>query len=172
MLYYLAYGSNLHPLRLQERISSARLVGTVSLPGYRLAFHKRSDVDASGKASLVEAETEQVAHGAVYEIAEKQKQLLDRFEGLGVGYHERTIPLSINGGDYLCFYYMANSSHLDDSLSPLDWYKGLVITGARYHCFPLPYIRELEKVDTIRDDDRKRSRKYHVLLDQMLGSGN
>ena len=44
----LAYGSNLHPFRLTHRVPSAKLLGVVSVPGKRLAFHKRSD-DGSGK---------------------------------------------------------------------------------------------------------------------------
>ena len=38
--YYLAYGSNLHPFRLSQRIAVKRLVATVSLNGFRLYFHK------------------------------------------------------------------------------------------------------------------------------------
>lgn len=47
-VHYLAYGSNLHPLRLTARVSSARPLGTVPMPGYKIAFHKRS-IDHSGK---------------------------------------------------------------------------------------------------------------------------
>lgn len=44
----LAYGSNLHPLRLRKRVSTANLIGIVEMQGYQLAFHKRS-TDESGK---------------------------------------------------------------------------------------------------------------------------
>jgi len=35
-ILYLAYGSNLHPLRLRQRVPSCRRLGPVSLPGYKL----------------------------------------------------------------------------------------------------------------------------------------
>jgi len=51
-LYYFAYGSNLHPLRLQARLSSAQLIGTTILPGYALKFHKLGHC-LSGKCNIV-----------------------------------------------------------------------------------------------------------------------
>jgi hypothetical protein len=51
-LHYLAYGSNLHPIRLRQRVNSARLIATLSLPGYRVLFNKRGQ-DLSAKCNLV-----------------------------------------------------------------------------------------------------------------------
>lgn len=84
--FYLAYGSNLHPLRLVRRVPSARLVGTVPLPGYRLAFHKRG-MDGSAKCDLELAdESGSLAYGAVYSVAAQDIHGLDRLEDLGAGY--------------------------------------------------------------------------------------
>ena len=38
MIHYFAYGSNLYPMRLSERVSSANLIGGVELENYLLAF--------------------------------------------------------------------------------------------------------------------------------------
>ena len=68
ILYYLAYGSNLHPVRLSERVPSAELLGVVELREYRLVFQKRG-WDGSSKCTLVRTgETSVGAYGAMYAI--------------------------------------------------------------------------------------------------------
>ena len=57
LLYYLAYGSNLHPVRLTERVPSARFLGLTSLFGYQLRFHKRHEPDGSGKCNMYHTDT-------------------------------------------------------------------------------------------------------------------
>jgi hypothetical protein len=57
LLYYFSYGSNLHPVRLTERIFSATLIGTVKLKKYRLEFHKKRK-DKSGKCNLMKSSLE------------------------------------------------------------------------------------------------------------------
>ena len=43
MLHYFAYGSNLHPVRLKERVPSIKLVGTVELAHHDLCLLYTSD---------------------------------------------------------------------------------------------------------------------------------
>ena len=81
LLYYLAYGSNLHPMRMTQRVPSARFIGKVEMRGRQLAFHKHSN-DGSGKCLLYsEQGDDQVAHGVLYEINGSEKAALDRAEG-------------------------------------------------------------------------------------------
>ena len=87
----LAYGSNLHPFRLTQRVRSATPIGVVPMPGKRLAFHKRSD-DGSGKCLLYELEsTEDTMYGVAYEIDMAEKPILDDLEGLNKGYSEQQV---------------------------------------------------------------------------------
>ena len=51
IINYFAYGSNLHPMRLMERVPSAKFVGTVEIKKYRLTFHKKS-IDDSSKCNM------------------------------------------------------------------------------------------------------------------------
>ncbi|MDH3909632.1 MAG: gamma-glutamylcyclotransferase, partial [Gammaproteobacteria bacterium] len=62
---YAAYGSNLHPRRLRERIKSATLRGTSFLHKYTLQFHKRGQ-DRSAKCGF--SDCGQGMHVAVYEV--------------------------------------------------------------------------------------------------------
>jgi len=148
---YAAYGSNLHPLRLSERISSAKLIGTSFLPDWSLRFHKRS-LDKSGKCNIVSGSSG--IHIAIYDISIADKTTLDKIEGLGNGYVE--VSLAVPGiGE--CKSYAAEDSYIDNTLDPYDWYKELVLIGARAHNFPVEYIDKIDAVIACQDRDSRRS---------------
>ncbi len=145
---YAAYGSNLHPLRLRKRISSTQLIGTAFVPDWSLHFHKRSK-DKSGKCNIVSGGDG--IHVAVFNISVEDKVTLDGIEGLSSGYSKMT--LSVPGfGD--CASYTADESHIDDSLAPYDWYKELVLIGARVHDFPNDYVNRIDSIAARRDPAR------------------
>jgi hypothetical protein len=146
-MWYAAYGSNLHPLRLAERISSAQLVATSFLPDWSLHFHKRSK-DGSGKCNILPGGDG--IHIAIFDISAKDKLVLDDIEGLGLGYSETL--LNVPGiGD--CVSYSADESHIDDSLDIYDWYKELVLIGAQAHGFPEDYLNRIRSRPARRDPD-------------------
>lgn len=155
---YAAYGSNLHPLRLSERISSARLVGTGNVPDWSLHFHKRSN-DGSGKCSILAGGDG--IHVAVFDVSSADKLVLDRIEGLNVGYAETSLSV-VGVGD--CVAYIAETSHVDDSLLPYDWYKELVLSGARFHGFPESYLDGISQQPACLDPDPvRRLRGYKTV---------
>lgn len=147
---YAAYGSNLHPLRLTERTTSAQLIGIGYLPDWSLCFHKRSK-DDSGKCSIVAGNGG--VHFAVFELSIDDKLVLDRIEGLGSGYDETSLSIPDFGN---CVSYVAEESYLDDCLQPYDWYKELVLAGARFHDFPDHYIRAIDSLQAIFDPNPER----------------
>jgi len=162
---YAAYGSNLHPIYLKKRISSARLIGTSFLPNRSLRFHKRSK-DRSGKCNIVSGDNG--VYIAIFHIGIKDKSNLDDIEGLGGGYSE--VLLSVpEFGD--CFSYVAKESHIDDGLVPFDWYKELVLVGAREHEFPEEYLNEIDAIDACPDPDPSRREKKWKIIN-MLKAGN
>ena len=100
------------------------------MPDWSLHFHKKSN-DKSGKCNIVSGGDG--IHVAVFDISVEDKLKLDDIEGLSTGYSKLT--LSVPGfGD--CASYIADESHIDNSLAPYDWYKELVLIGARLHDFP------------------------------------
>ena|SRR5688572_29392321 len=164
---YAAYGSNLHPFRLTTRVPSARLVGTFAFGEMRLVFHKRSD-DGSGKCTLLAAPSEpDSVHFALYELDARDKGRLDELEGLHRGYLEQSLKVTVNGTMYLPSTYTASSSHLDGSLIPYDWYKEMVLLGAKYHRFPEPYVSAIEAITSARDSKRERAQSNWNLVEQM-----
>ena len=150
---YAAYGSNLHPLRLSERVSSATLIGTSHIPNWSLRFHKRS-LDKSGKCNIVSGG--RGIYVAIFDLSLADKAVLDEIEGLGFGYAGFSLRVPSFGE---CEFYMADAPYIDDFLVPYDWYRELVLLGARNHGFPKSYVNEIESVATRRDPDRHRSAK-------------
>jgi gamma-glutamylcyclotransferase len=167
LLSYLAYGSNLHPLRLGERVPSAELVGLVRLVGYRVAFHKRGR-DGSAKCDLVRmASPGDLAYGAVYRMVAAHKVLLDRCEGLGRGY--TTVALEVPGpdGPLHCFTYVAQDGYRDPSLRPFDWYRALVLLGGRRLGMPDDYLAGIAGLPDVRDPDEERRSLHEALIEKI-----
>lgn len=168
MIYYFAYGSNLHPVRLTERVPSGELVGVASYPHHQLTFHKRSH-DGSSKCNMFYSGSESdVVHGALYKINPEHKPALDRFEGLGNGYLDHQITVNCHGSEYPCFTYLAQPSHIVDNLRPYHWYKTLVVLGARYFEFPDSYIASIEAVASVEDPDMARKKEMDALIERMI----
>ena len=156
---YAAYGSNLHPIRLSDRVPSAKLLGKGILEGKALRFHKRSK-DDSGKCNIIDDNKQQV-YVAVYEIDESEKPVLDNAEGVGYGYRIGEIRVADFGK---CFTYIAENSHIDDSLKPYTWYKELVLVGCENLGLPMTYIDQIRRVDADVDFDKQRNEKYMELV--------
>ncbi len=167
VLYYLAYGSNLHPLRLIERVPSAQLMFTAELKRYQLCFHKRGQ-DDSGKCNMqASTRASDRVFTAVYQISAQHKPLLDDFEGLGDGYLDHPLTLHHQGREYQCFSYFAQPEHIEEGLKPYDWYKSLVLQGARYLCFPEAYIAAIEANVSVPDQDQHRRDAHQALIRRM-----
>mgnify|MGYP001814554440 FL=1 len=147
---YAAYGSNLHPRRLQERIKSATLRGTSFLERYTLQFHKRGQ-DQSAKCGF--SDCGQGMHVALYEVDDADRKVLDTIEGVGKGYEVDEIGVT---GFGKCFTYIAAHTHIDDFLHPFDWYREMVLLGCLTHAFPAPYCGRIAALPVIEDPDAER----------------
>lgn len=161
---YLAYGSNLYPPRLAARLDGIRSLGAVALPGWSLRFHKLG-ADGSGKCDLV-ADPDDFAFGAVYEISIADRVRLDRIEGIGHGYHGALIDVADFGEVY---FYCAQTSHINTSLEPFDWYHDFVLSGARHHAFPHEYISRIQRIETIRDENGARREENLKIIKHTTG---
>ena len=166
MIYYFAYGSNLHPMRLMERAPSAELVGVTKHTNHALTFHKRSN-DGSSKCNMFNSESDLI-YGAIYKLNPEHKDELDRFEGKGYGYIDNLITLEHNDDEYTCFTYLAQQSHIASDLKPYHWYKKLVILGAQYLQFPDSYISSIEAVESIEDPDATRRKEKDELIERII----
>ena len=91
--YYAAYGSNLNIPQMMRRCPDARIIGTASIPDYRLMY-KGSQ---SGSYLTIEpAEGFSVPVG-VWEVSEEDELALDRYEGFPSFYYKAEMKLPITG---------------------------------------------------------------------------
>ena len=161
---YAAYGSNLHPLRLGARTSSAQLVGIGYLPDWSLYFHKRS-IDASGKCNIQNGSSG--LYIAVYQMSVADKKELDQIEGVGKGYIDARIDVPGFGE---CATYLAAESHIDDALVPYDWYRELVLLGCRKLGLPADYVRRIEQMAVTQDADPRRCQDNWKIVEMLRAS--
>ncbi|MCR9231476.1 MAG: gamma-glutamylcyclotransferase [bacterium] len=156
-LNYFAYGSNLHPARLEARIGRCQFQGIALLEQADLRFHKVG-VDASGKCDITIDDTSAGGvWGAVYQITTEQKTELDRFESLGQGYEIREVDVLTHEQHLIrVFTYQAMTGFIDPTLQPFDWYHDLVLRGARFHGFPAEYLTRLQLIKRLTDFDAER----------------
>ncbi|WP_018294906.1 gamma-glutamylcyclotransferase family protein [Mariprofundus ferrooxydans] len=154
-LTYFAYGSNMSSKRLQARVPSARVIGTATLTGHRLAFHKFSHVDLSAKCDACESadDTDRVI-GVLYHLPRAEKPTLDKVEGLGIGYDEKQVRVHGSDGHVDAFMYAA--TRIDDAVKPFHWYKQHVIHGARENRLPDAYLAFIDSFESIDDPDNER----------------
>ena len=144
MPLYFAYGSNLSSARMREtdRAPSARLVGTATLHGHVLEWHKRG-ADGTGKCTVRRTESRaDGVWGVLWEVELADLARLDAVEG--AGYERVKLQVTTGNDRFEVFAYIARSSHCDASLKPADWYREFVLAGAREHGLPARWIAFLE----------------------------
>ena len=155
MLYF-AYGSNLSTERLTKRVPSAELITTGKLTHHRLVFHKIGR-DGSAKCNaFFTGQLDDYLYGALYTINPDHKKHLDQVEGLGNGYETKQVVIVTERKRSIkAFTYFA--TRIAANIEPFHWYKQHVLSGAKEHCFPEPYIEKIALIDSLEDRDRKRT---------------
>lgn len=157
-----AYGSNLCLTRLRGRVPGACLVGLASLDAYEVRWHKKSK-DGSAKLNIVESTTPNaVVLGAVFSIPTAEKRLLDRAEGLNVGYEEKQVTVRTREGAVRAQTYVATD--IDDTLRPYSWYRDLVVSGARGLGLVASYVESLNSVPVREDPNAGREQRERAYL--------
>ena len=70
--FYFAYGSNMNPERIRQRIPHARLVGKATVKGWRLVERQYADAEKAVGHTV---------EGVVYLLTQSELMTLDRYEG-------------------------------------------------------------------------------------------
>ncbi len=148
---YFAYGSNLVLTRMRERVASARVLTTGQIAGYRLALDKRG-ADGSGKANLVH-DPGSVVWGVVYCIDAADWAGLDAHEP---GYARIDVEVATPLRRLAAKTYRARV--LTDEPVAFDWYKRLIVEGAREHGLPPEWLETLAALPERPDPGSARPR--------------
>jgi len=166
MDHYFAYGSNLHPRRLRERLTVVRLVGTGFLPGRRLAFHK-TGADGSAKCDVAACPGRGCGlYGALYSVDRAGWLALDVCEGRDAGYERSCVDVLVGDDVITAQTYVAQEDAIDPALRPYDWYVALVAAGAAYHRFPEEYLAMIAETPSIVDPDEDRAATMWSLVER------
>lgn len=169
-IYYLAYGSNLHPGRLGARLGEVKLVGICPLHRWRLVFNKRGE-DDSAKANITHTgRAGDLVWCVLYRLRADVMPELDKYETRGYGYDRvefRIDPQYIrpeSDDAVTAQSYISPPGWQQEDWLPYDWYLELIRLGARYHGFPECYRRMLSRQTSMPDPDVERSNKSSRLL--------
>ena len=147
---YFAYGSNLKSQRMRQRVPSVRSEAVAFLDHHRLVCNKRGR-DGSAKANLVQAAGHRV-WGVLYRIELAHLELLDDFER---GYERVEVEVCQTSGS-ACRASTYRSDRITRDPIPFEWYRGLILEGAREHGLLEDYLSVLEALPA-RPDGRARS---------------
>lgn len=176
-----SYGSNMSHQRIQARVPSARFLTAGYLTHHALRWHKPSK-DGSGKCDAFGTGiASDVVWGGIFEIAVDEKHLLDRAEGLGIGYNEKLQEIFCQRklGQVLVVSAASSSTlpatfytaiPIVPNIRPYSWYKEFVVSGAIQCGLPASYISELNAVDDLEDPDKARHAKNHAILQSQAAS--
>ncbi len=80
MIYYFAYGSNLHHLQMKRRCPKCRYVKKFILNNYQLTFRNK------GGWADIEKRTNKKVYGALYIISKYAESRLDKYEDYPIVY--------------------------------------------------------------------------------------
>ena len=118
----------------------ASTTGRARLEDHALSFAKLGK-DGSGKACF-EPATGKTLWGALYVLSAEQFDVLDRFEG---GY--RRVTISVRRDDHaLSSAITYQAERFTDDPVPFDWYKQLIVEGARAHGLPPEWLETLAAI--------------------------
>ncbi len=158
---YFAYGSNLLHARLHARTPSIRNLGIARLPNHRFSFDKIGG-DGSGKCGIEQTHRSHEVIGVLYQMAKLEKPVLDKIEGVGHGYVDRQVSVITHRGEIPAFTYYPTL--LEEARKPYDWYKALVVAGAKENGFPQHYLAMIESITSVIDPDKNRTTKNFKLI--------
>jgi hypothetical protein len=158
---HFTYGSNMLSAEMRRYVPTATKLGVGTLSSFKLKFEKASrDGSAKCNAQLTKSADDQVI-GVLYEIDEVGMRRLADKEG---GYRECEVEVDVNGAKVRASVFVAMAKRINDSLKPYDWYKELVIEGARESGIPDAYVEQVLAVESIPDADRLRADSRRSVL--------
>lgn len=163
MLYF-SYGSNMSIRRLRNRTPSAKRVDKGILEEHRLVFHKSGRDDSAKCDAQHSGDSGNFVIGVLYEIHPNEKPELDKAEGLGLGYEIKDVLVRLDD-DSLVKAFTYYATQIDAALKPYDWYREHVLAGARENSFPADYIKIIEAIEFIEDENaERRTRELSIYL--------
>ena len=125
-LFYFAYGSNMNPDRIRQRIPFARAIGKAEIRGWKITERLYADIDRA-QGGRVE--------GVLYLLTPSEIRQLDAYEGYPTVYDSFTVNAYLDDGHKVraITYAMTAKTKAERNGKPYpDSYRILCAVGARY----------------------------------------
>ncbi|GAB3514228.1 gamma-glutamylcyclotransferase family protein [Emticicia fontis] len=160
-----AYGSNMNIKRIKQRVPSAIKVSNAFIKNYTMICNKVSR-DGSSKANIVQTDNpNDIVWGIIFEISDNEKADLDKAEGLGRGYLEAIFNFTdTNNKIHQAQVYIAHKDFINNNLVPYDWYKQIILSGAKQNELPDYYLEKIQYLDFITDPNEERRQENLSLV--------
>ena len=130
MCIYFAYGSNMNPDRLKERIDKFNNPIPAILYDYEFFYGKRTGRPGRGFATIREKE-DSIVKGIAFTIDEQAVKWLDYFEGVPKHYYKKEIRIQnvLNNKFFSAYTYISPPEMTSDYLRPFEDYKKHIDIG-------------------------------------------
>ena len=147
MIYYFAYGSNMNPKRMANRVGDFEILGLGTLKDHELRFNKIArNKDGIGYANISPLYDKKV-EGIIYRF--QNITLLDKSEGYPIHYNRKIMEILHNGNRLETWVYFAQENQISNSLFPERNYLEHLLCGKDY--LSEGYFKQLEGVKVIED---------------------
>ena len=123
MNLYLAYGSNINAPQMRTRCPDAEVIGTASIPDYRLAFRGNSRSGVLNIEPFPGCSVPMV----IWQISERDEEALDWYEGYPRLYTKQTFTVEFQGRQLQAMAYIMTPGHR--YAPPFDAYLSIVADG-------------------------------------------
>lgn len=138
--YYFAYGSNMSQRRMRERVGDFLDPNPAELYDYKLVFNKKADSGNHTYAN-VKKSPDSITYGVLYQITERELNILDRYEGYPNHYNRVLKDVFLKDGTQVkAWVYIARKEKLYDGF-PTSQYLDYLLEGKDF--LPEYYVDDL-----------------------------
>lgn len=142
MLYF-AYASNMNQAQMRRWCPASRFLRTAFLDGHRFVYDGFSVAWDGAVGNIVLSETEGV-WGALYDITERDRLILDAFEGYPRSYERKEVEVTDREGNpHRAMAYCRTGRAVG---KPHPDYERVVLDGARDCGLPEDYVERTLRV--------------------------
>lgn len=166
-IYYFAYGSNMSQRRMKERVGDFSNPRAATLYNYKLVFNKKASSGNNTYAN-VKKYPDAITEGVLYEITEKELNILDSYEGYPDHYNRLLKDVFLRDGSKVkAWVYIARKEKLYDGI-PTTHYLDYLLEGkdflSEYYVNDLKSLKEcLEiKYEWLEDIFNSETKMYKL----------
>lgn len=133
---FISYGSNINPLQMATRCTTAKLIGKAILPDWELKFR---GIDNKAHATI-EPTFSGMVPVSIWDLQQEDEMQLDRYKGFPTLYTKADITIPVGKKNYKVFsYIMAPGVPLG---KPSVKYVDIILAGYRMFGFDINSINK------------------------------